>query len=83
MRIENRKEKIIFTEDEARAMVLVYGLMRDIQCNAEDDDALGTARDAANLLAEFIEDNFDDMDCVVCQPVADSVKEVAITIAIK
>ena len=83
MKIENRKEKIIFTEEEARAMVLVYKLMQDIQDDIEDNDVWNLADDTADFLGTFIENELEGVDCVVCQPVADSVREISISIAIK
>ena len=83
MEIVNKREKIIFTEEEARAMVLVHRLMRDIEDESENGDVCDMAINVEEYLAEFIADNFDDVDCVVRQAVADSTREITISIAIK
>ena len=83
MEIVNKREKIIFTEAEANAMVLVYKIMRDIEDESENGDVCDMAINVADFLSEFIEDNFDNADCVVRQAVADSTREIQISIAIK
>lgn len=79
MKIVNKREKIIFTEKEAEAIVLVYKLMQNISDDAQDGDVRDSAMNISDYLADFIGDNFDDVDCVV----ADSTREIAISIAIK
>lgn len=65
MEIVSKKEKIIFTEEEAKAMVLAYNIMRNIEDDAEDDEVCNAAVYVADFLLEFIEDNFENADCVV------------------
>lgn len=83
MEIVNKREKIIFTEAEANAIVLVHRLMRDIEGDAEDDDIVLSACNIADYLINFIEDDFENADCLVRQAVADSTREITISIAIK
>jgi tetrahydromethanopterin S-methyltransferase subunit H len=83
MEIINTREKIIFTEEEAKAIVLVHRIMRDIEGYAEDNDIVNSASDVVASLVDFIEDNFENADCVVRQAVADSTREIQISIAIK
>ena len=83
MEITNKREKIVFTETEANAIMLVYKIMRDIENEAETDEVVTSATYVADYLDDFIEDNFDDVDCVVRQAVADSTREITISIAIK
>ena len=83
MEIVNKREKIIFTETEANAIMLVHRLMRDIEDDAKNGDVCDMAMNIADYLAEFIEDSFEDVDCVVRQAVADSTREIQISIAIK
>ena len=83
MEIVNKREKIIFTEEEAKAMVLVHKIIRDIEDDAKTDEVVTSACYIAGLLANFIENSFEDADCVVRQAVADSTREITISIAIK
>lgn len=83
MEITNKKEKIIFTETEANAIMLVHRIMRDIEDEAETDEVVLSASQIADYLDDFIEDNFDYASCVVRQAVADSTREITISIAIK
>ena len=83
MEIVNKREKIIFTEKEANAIMLVYKIMRDIEDEAETDEVIGAASEITNYLDDFIEDNFEDASCVVRQGIADSTREIQISIAIK
>lgn len=83
MEIINKREKIIFTEEEAKAIMLVHKTMRNIEDESENGDVCDMAMNVADFLSEFIEDNFDDADCVVRQAVADSTREIQISIAIK
>lgn len=79
MKIVDKREKIIFTEKEAEAIVLVHKLMGDIRDDAASDEVIDSAASIAGYLDDFIDDSFEDVDCVV----ADSTKEIAISIAIK
>ena len=79
MEIVNKREKIIFTEKEAEAIVLVNKLMRDIREGTDTEEVADSASYIADSLADFIDDNFEDADCVV----EDSTREIAISIAIK
>lgn len=83
MEIVNKREKIIFTEEEAKAMVLMHKIMRDIEDDTDNDEVRDSAIYVADYLAEFIENNFEDADCVVRQSIADSTREITISIAIK
>ena len=83
MEIVNKREKIIFTETEADAIVLVHRIMRNIEDDANTDEIVTSAANIADYLEDFIEDNFDDADCVVRQGIADSTREIQISIAIK
>lgn len=83
MEIVNKRAKIVFTEEEARAMVLVYGLMENIENEIGNAELRNAAINVADYLIDFIEDNFQDADCVVRQAVADSTREITISIAIK
>ena len=83
MEITNKREKIVFTEKEANSIMLVYKLMRDIEDDSENDEGITSATNIADYLEDFIEDNFKDVDCVVRQGVADSAREIQISIAIK
>ena len=53
MEIVNKREKIIFTEEEAKAMVLVHRIMRDIEDDTEHEDVQNAACYVADFLAEF------------------------------
>lgn len=79
MKIVDKREKIIFTEKEAEAIVLVHKLMEDIVDDIQDNDVCDRAMNIADCLGNFIDDDFDEVDCVV----ADSAREIAISIAIK
>ena len=79
MKIVDKRERIIFTEKEAEAIALVHKLMESIRNDIQDDDVFDRAATIADCLADFIDDNFEDADCVV----ADSAREIAISIAIK
>ena len=61
MEIVNKREKIIFTEKEATAIMLVYKLMRDIEDDSENDEVITSATNIADYLEDFTE----DVDCVV------------------
>lgn len=83
MEITNKREKIIFTETEANAIMLVHKIMRDIVADSENDEVSGAASEVADYLEYFIEDDFEDASCVVRQAVADSTRDIQISIAIK
>ena len=83
MEIVNKREKIIFTEEEAKAMVLVHKIMRDIEDDTDNEEVRDSTICVADYLIDFIEDNFEDTDCVVRQGIADSTREITISIAIK
>ena len=83
MEITNKREKIIFTETEANAIMLVYKIMRDIEDESETDEVILSASHIADYLGDFVADNFADASCVVRQAVADSTREIQISIAIK